>query len=106
MNFMNEEINPQQPPNNENNFGSKILWLFCAFAPSVVAIACFKTNNAGLFPILIILNLFCSIISGVALIGGIKNKFAAFFIGVFLVLFFLVANAFIAIFIGCSRTGG
>ena len=104
--FMSDEPKQPKEPDGEGKSSAKISWLFFAFLPSVIAIICFKTNSAGLFPALLILNLFCSMISSFGLIRGIKNKFAAFFVGLFLVLFFLLVNTLIAVFIGCSTAGG
>jgi hypothetical protein len=74
---MSNEPNQPKEPGKDSKPLLKIIWLFFAFFPSTIAIVCFKTNNVGLFPVLIILNLFCSIVSGLGLIHGIKNKFAA-----------------------------
>jgi hypothetical protein len=103
---MDDQPNQPEEPGKEGRPFPKMVWLCLAFVPSVIAIACLKMNNSDLLPIPIILNFICSIVSGFGLIRGIKNKFAAFFLGLFLVLFFLLANAFIVIFVGCSEPGG
>jgi hypothetical protein len=73
------ETDPQSdpPPNYDGSDSAKVMWLFAAFLPSVIGIACFHLKHPGqwMLPILV------------------------------LVIFFFVLNAFIVIFVGCTSMG-
>ncbi|MEI7533226.1 MAG: hypothetical protein WCK57_02575 [Verrucomicrobiae bacterium] len=103
---MSDEPNQTSSPDGKDKPLTKIIWLFCGFVPSVIAIAGLKIAGPGLIPFLLVLNLVSSMVSGLGLIRDIKNKYLAFFLGLFLVLFFLLVNAYIVVFLGCSGAGG
>src|SRR4051812_11324600 len=88
----------------------KIIWLFCAFIPSAVAMACLNDKTANFFGeffllLLIILDATCSLISAAKLLGGVKKFETRFVLSIFLGLFFFALNAFITMLVGCSRMG-
>ena len=114
--FMNDEPIPVTPP-TEPNGGTKppssVMWLFCAFVPSLVAIACFKiiasfkitvTGQQFLLAILV-LNFFCSSKAGAKLARGVKSSEARLTLAILLTLFFFAANVVISIAVGCSGMG-
>jgi len=95
-------------PGKQNDPFYKILWLLCAFIPGVVAGVCFQTriNGNWLLPVLLGLDFACSVAGSVGLVRGMKSKEVQAIVGVLLTIFFLVANAIIALFVGCSGGGG
>jgi hypothetical protein len=99
--FMSDD-NP--PPNS--NAPTGILWLFVAFIPSVVGIICFQTKSGlGLLPILVIVNIGCSIFGAAGVVRGIKSEGTRIVLGVLLMPVFFVLNAFIVLAVGCSGMG-
>jgi hypothetical protein len=102
-----EEQSPQPPPNDEEETSRKIIWLFAAFLPSVIGFACLhiKKPIPSLFGLLVAIDVVCSVAAGKALVRGMKDEASRIFLGVFLSLFFIVLNALIVLFIGCSGMG-
>ena len=96
-----------QPNKPEVHSIPKVLWLFVAFIPSVVAIPCFgiKTSAPLLLPALVILDLLCSSIAAVGLVRGMKNEAVQSLLGLFLGGFFIIFNVVITVFVGCSGMG-
>jgi hypothetical protein len=100
---MNDESN--QPGGNGTG-ALKVLWLFCAFIPSAVAIASLKIQNAGpaLIPVLALVNFACSFGAAAGLLSGsVTNKGAQSVLVFFLGVFFFGLNCAITVFVGCSR---
>jgi len=85
----------------------KILWLFEAFIPSVLALGIIqKTNVApGLGLALIILNFVCSLVAGIGLVRGMKSKVSQIILAIFLTGCFFIANVVVAVLIGCASMG-
>jgi len=100
--------NNSKPPTEDEIAFRKMFSLFAGFAPSMVAIACFHLKNPGqsLLPLLIILNLICSIVASIGLLRGMKNEGLQILFSFLLIPFFFVLNVLIAIFVGCSGMGG
>jgi len=93
---------PQPPPATGGSAG--FLWLFCAFAPGLVAIPLLNVGGPALLFVLFGLNVICSILAGTCLVQKMKNGVARFFLGLFLMGIFFVMNAFIVLYVGCSRS--
>jgi hypothetical protein len=105
---MSEEQNlPPPPPNDGDKSFLKIIWLFAAFVPSVIGIACLHIRQpAGwLYPVLTLLNLFLSVAAAGGLVRGMKQGGMKTVVAFFLFVFFFVLNALIVVFVGCSGTG-
>ena len=102
---MNEEPNR---PNETKEQLSPVVWLVCAFIPSLMAIACLSMRNSpswlGFW--LVVANAGCSLAAGIGLLSGIKMQVVRIIIGMLLAGFFFVLNVFIVVFAGCSGMGG
>ena len=105
---MSDEPNQPNQPNGEGRQFLLLVWLLCAFVPSLVGILSLEIKNApqGLGILLLILNAGCSLCSGIGLLSGIKDQVLRVIFGVLLGGFFFVLNVFIVIFVGCSGMGG
>ena len=101
---MNEEPNP---PNNVGNGMHPLLWLLVAFIPSIVALGCLgsKTVGSALVPVLLILDVGCSLAAGFGFVSGMKSLAGKVALGLFLGVFFVLLNAAIVLFLGCSGMG-
>ncbi len=105
---MNEEHNLPEPPADEEAESVRMaIWLLAGFAPSVIGIACLQIKNPGqgMMPLLLVVDLICSVVASIGLVRRMENEGARFATGFFLVPFFFVFNAFIVAFVGCSGTG-
>jgi len=105
---MNEEKNLSKSPTHDGDESVlKMIWLFAAFIPGAIGIACLHLKNPGrwLFPLLIALNLMFSVAASVGLVHGMKDGGVQFIIGLFLAPFFFVLNTLIVLFVGCSGMG-
>jgi hypothetical protein len=96
-------------PGSGNRAGAlKVLWLFCAFIPSVVAISCLKIPNPGqdLLAVLLFVDLVGSFAGAAGLLSGsISNKGVQSVVICFLATFFFILNIVITVFVGCSGMG-
>jgi Na+/H+ antiporter NhaC len=103
------ETDPQSdpPPNYDGSDSAKVMWLFAAFLPSVIGIACFNLKHPGqwMLPILVLINAIISVVAGTRLVKGMKDELVQGLLAAFLVIFFFVLNAFIVIFVGCTSMG-
>jgi len=102
---MNEEINPSQKPGGNGSSGLKILWLFLAFIPSLVTILGFETRTPregfGMFAL--ILGITCSLLAGIGLLNGMKDRVVRVVLGIALGGVFFLLNFIIVLFVGCSQ---
>jgi hypothetical protein len=91
-------------PGEPNEGVPKLMWLGVALAPTVIGLICFQARTAALplFPLLVILDVVCSIAGSVGLVRGTRDAAARVFLGLFLTAFFFILNALIVLFIGCS----
>jgi len=103
--MQNDSGNKTPAPVKPNPEGRppKFLWLFCAFAPSLIAIPMLNAAVPALAPLLFGLNVLCSLSAGIGLVRGITSEIARFFLGLFLAGIFFVLNVMIVIFVGCSH---
>ncbi len=99
----NQPVEPKQ----SNQWLRKLFWLLCGFAPSAIAIGCFRIKDPGrwLAPTLLLFGLGCSLASAIGLTRGVKDALNRSFLCVCLVIFFLVSNVFITVYAGCSGMG-
>jgi uncharacterized membrane protein YphA (DoxX/SURF4 family) len=102
------EDNPKPPPSSDEIVFRKVISLCIAFVPSIVAIISFgsKSPAPGFLTILIWTNIVCSAIGTLGLLSGMKDRAAQVGLSILLIIFFFGLNAIIAVFIGCSGTGG
>ena len=93
--------------NGEPSQYDRLLWLPCAFIPSVAGIACLGAHSPPqwMFTALVILNGGCCLLAAFGLLGGIKELIARVFLGLFLAGFLFVLNCLIVLFVGCSGMG-
>jgi hypothetical protein len=98
---MNEEPSQSNRPGNQKN---PAIWLLCAFVPSLVAIPCWglKSPVPALVPLLVILNIVCSLTAGIKLLGRTKAQDLRIALGFLLGVFFFVMNVVVVVFVGCS----
>jgi len=85
----------------------KIVWLFEAFIPSVLALGIMQSATVapGLGIALLILTVICSLVAGIGLVGGMKTRVSQVILAIFLTGFFFIANMVIVVLIGCSHMG-
>ena len=85
----------------------KIIALFGAFIPSVVAIATFgiKPTPQWLLLFLLLVNAVCSYCSAKVLLSSIKDSLSRSTYSLLLVTFFFGLNVMIVLFVGCSGMG-
>ena len=104
---MNNNSSEPIKPNGDINPFPRIIWLFCAFVPSALAIVSFKIKNPGqwLAPSLLILAVVCSFASALGLLSGMKDKIVRSILAVLLAIVFFILNVLIALFVGCSGMG-
>ena len=96
------EDNP--PP--DSDFPKEILWLLVAFLPCLAGIICLQIKNGlTLLPILVFMNIICSIAGGVGVVRGIESEGTRIALGLLLIPVFFILNAFLVLFIGCSGGG-
>jgi hypothetical protein len=102
------EQNPKPPPGSDEVVFRKVISLFIAFVPSIVAVISFGFKNPAqwLLPTLIWTDVVCSVVAAVGLLSGMKDKAAQVGLSILLAIFFFGLNAIIALFIGCSGGGG
>lgn len=104
---MDEELKQSNQQGEGKKPFLKLIWLLCAFIPSLVAIPCLGIKNMpqwlGLS--LLMVNAGCSLFAGIGLLSGIKDPAIRVILGVLLGGFFFVLNVIIVIFIGCSGMG-
>src|SRR5690242_19856356 len=103
-----KETNQSNRPNGNDEIPREFVWMFCAFLPGLVAILCleFKNPPQWLWGSLLLLNVLCSLSSGIGLLAKMKDQALQFIFGVLLAGLFFVLNVVIVIFVGCSGTGG
>jgi hypothetical protein len=104
---MDDSPNNLQPENSGGNTGNSIAFLILAFIPCLVGIGMlnYKIKGDWQFNFLFMLDVVCSLISGIGILGGIKDVGTKFAVAVLVVPFFFVINAFIYFFVGCSSIG-
>ena len=102
---MTDEIIQPEPPTSKNKSFPKIIWLLVAFIPGLVGVACLKINAPWLLYFLVTLDIACSVSASIGLVRGMKSREAQSALALLLTLFFLVANVFIVLFVGCSSMG-
>jgi hypothetical protein len=113
---MSEIDQPAPPPENKPagdhdpspNPSLKILWLFVAFIPSLVALGLLSSHTFGNPALgwgLVILTAGCCFGAGIGLVRGMRNTVAQALLAIFLTGFFFFANVVIVVLIGCSRMG-
>lgn len=110
---MNDQ--PTPPPENEPLPSGeatpkplpKIVWLFEAFIPSVLALGIMQNRNVppSLGVALLILTVICSLVAAIGLVHDMKRKASQLILAIFLTGFFFIANMVIVALIGCSRMG-
>ena len=99
--------NQTSPSSSQNDPFYKIIWLVFAFVPVAVTALCIKkeVDERWSLVVLVGLGIVCSAVSAVGLVRGMRNRIAQVIVGLLLILFFLVVNAYIAVFVGCSGIG-
>ena len=96
---------PLDEPPNSGEPAPKIIWLFVAFLPTVLALISFETPKLWppILVVLVVLDFVCSVIASDRLTRGMKDNDTRGILMLFLILFFLVANVGISAFVGCSQ---
>jgi hypothetical protein len=64
-----------------------------------------QSNTIGAFAGLVIFSVICCAVGGGGITSGMKDQGLRFFLAFLLTGFFLFANIFIAVLIGCSQMG-
>jgi hypothetical protein len=101
---MAEESPQPDNPNQKPSDPLRIFWFFCAFIPSVIGIACLRSNGGQMMPLLLFLDLVCSFVSaGGIMRGTMKEKSVELLFAFFLGGFFFLLNIVIVVLAGCSQ---
>jgi hypothetical protein len=98
---------------NEHPNGEKgtrvpvIVWLLCAFAPSVAGIGCLEIRAQGqwVFPFLLVLDTLCSLAAAFGLVSWVKDNGLKVLYGLLLAILLFFMNVVIVVFAGCSAIG-
>jgi len=111
---MNDQPAPPPPENEPPPTGEsapkplpKILWLFEAFIPSVLALGIMQNRNVApsLGVALLILTVVCSLVAAIGLVRGMRSKASQVILAIFLTAFFFMANVVVVVLIGCASMG-
>jgi hypothetical protein len=101
---MVEESPQRGSPNEKAPNPLKIVWLLCAFIPSVIGLACLRSESGPIRPLLIFFDLVCSFVSaGCIMRGTMKEKSDEVLFAFILGGFFFLLNIAIVILVGCSQ---
>jgi hypothetical protein len=101
---MNEE--PTEPSGQRDPVPI-IIWVFCAFAPSLIGIALLDIKNKGawLGGSLLALNIVCSFLAAFGLLRGVIDMGSRVSLAFMLAFFLFLLNVVIVVFAGCSKMG-
>jgi hypothetical protein len=83
----------------------KIVWLFEAFIPSVLALGIMQSATVapGLGIALLILTVVCSLVAAIGVVRGMESKAEQIVLAIFLTGVFFIANLVVVVLIGCSH---
>ena len=105
---MNDENGlPELPPNGEDRYSRKMMWLLAAFLPSAIGIACVYLikSDSKLWFLIHGLDLILCVVASVNLVRGMTDKTVQIIAGFFLSIFFFLLNTLIVVSAGCSQIG-
>jgi hypothetical protein len=97
---MSEDSPPQNSGDEKN---SRFFWVMLALFPGIIGILAAHNFTPNALVIVLIVNVFCSLFSGIGILGGMKDPAARIFGGLLLAGLFFVLNAGIVLFIDCSK---
>jgi hypothetical protein len=97
-------------PNRRDRQGNKVpmvVWVMCAFVPSIAGIASLQIKPQGqwVFPCLLVLNILCSLAAAFGLVSRMKDDGMRVLCGLLLAIFLFFMNVVIVVFAGCSSMG-
>jgi hypothetical protein len=104
---MDDQEHNVEPPPYEEPKPRYALWWIVALSPTAFGLLCIGLRDNGRFLLMIcpVLDVICSVVGGIGLACQAKTAASRFFAGLFMVPFFILLNAAIVLFIGCSGVG-